>query len=254
MKLGASINLFDGIELLEKTIDQIRNVVDHISVVYQRTSNYGQPAPPHDFEYIKNLARSGKIDIIHVFDPNISLAGSVNELRKRNISLQLARRKKCTHFLSMDVDEIYKPDQLEYAKTVMVEYDFDRSVCWLQTYYKEPCYCFETPEKYFVPLIYKIRPGINFEFGNFYVLVDPTRKQKTGSLRIFERFEIEMHHLSYVRKNIRLKLENSSARVNFQNQIDWVVKYYDNWRFPMRALIAGNPPQLIDIKKVKPII
>ena len=43
MKLGISYNLFDGEELLEKSINQIRNLVDYISVVYQITSNYGNP-------------------------------------------------------------------------------------------------------------------------------------------------------------------------------------------------------------------
>ena len=42
MKLGVSYNLFDGEELLENSIKCIRDSVDHISVVYQSTSNFGE--------------------------------------------------------------------------------------------------------------------------------------------------------------------------------------------------------------------
>ena len=42
MKLGVSYNLFDGEELLEGSIKQIRSEVDYISVVYQEVSNFGE--------------------------------------------------------------------------------------------------------------------------------------------------------------------------------------------------------------------
>ncbi len=41
MKLGVSYNLFDGEELLEKSILSIRENVDYISVVFQMVSNLG---------------------------------------------------------------------------------------------------------------------------------------------------------------------------------------------------------------------
>ena len=40
MKLSASINLFDGEELLFTSLTNLRPVVDHISVVYQLKSNF----------------------------------------------------------------------------------------------------------------------------------------------------------------------------------------------------------------------
>ena len=43
MNLGVSYNVFDGEELLEGSIFQIRNEVDYISVVYQSISNFGHP-------------------------------------------------------------------------------------------------------------------------------------------------------------------------------------------------------------------
>lgn len=38
--------VFDGEELLEFAIKSIRNEIDHISVTYQTTSYFGNPADP----------------------------------------------------------------------------------------------------------------------------------------------------------------------------------------------------------------
>lgn len=254
MKLGVSINLFDGLELLEPCINQFKIIADHISIIYQKVSNHNQPAPPQDLKYLQDLRRNRKINNPYIYEPKNNLAASVNEINKRNIGLTIAKYNDCTHFMSIDVDEFYKPEDLIYAKNIIEHSNYDSSVCQLQTFYGTPEYCFAEPETYYVPLIYKIRPGLNFEFGEFPVLVDPTRKQTPGNLTIFERSEIEMYHLSYVRQNIRSKLENSSARINFNDKIDSIVKYYDNWKPGQPGLIAGNPLKLVNLKKVKPII
>lgn len=47
--------VFDGEELLESSILSIRNVVDHICVVYQTKSNYNQPCNPHLESFLKYL-------------------------------------------------------------------------------------------------------------------------------------------------------------------------------------------------------
>ena len=49
MKLGISYNVFDGEELLEKSILCIRDQVDFISVVYQEKSNFGNQCDPKSF-------------------------------------------------------------------------------------------------------------------------------------------------------------------------------------------------------------
>ena len=46
MKISASYNVFDGEELLEKSISSIRDSVDFISVVYQTISNFGNNCSP----------------------------------------------------------------------------------------------------------------------------------------------------------------------------------------------------------------
>ena len=41
MKLSASINFFNGEELLWQAVVHIRPLVEHLSIVYQKTSNWG---------------------------------------------------------------------------------------------------------------------------------------------------------------------------------------------------------------------
>jgi hypothetical protein len=41
MKLGVSFNIFDGEEMLFFSLRNLRPMVDHINVVYQTISNYG---------------------------------------------------------------------------------------------------------------------------------------------------------------------------------------------------------------------
>jgi len=56
--------------------------------------------------------------------------------------------------------------------------------------------------------------------------------------------------MSYVRKNLRTKLQNSSASPNFKN-IDKLVNYYEKWEYPKQGLMGGAPDKLYDIKKIK---
>ena len=84
----------------------------------------------------------------------------------------------------------------------------------------------------------------------FPVLVDPTRRMEPGKCKIFTREEIEMHHMSYVRKDIKVKLTNSSASPNFKN-IDKIVNYYNDWSYGKQALMGGAPDKFYDILKIE---
>ena len=50
MKLAAIYNVFDAEELLPYSIKSIRDVVDKVIVVYQKTSNMGEKHPNENFE------------------------------------------------------------------------------------------------------------------------------------------------------------------------------------------------------------
>jgi len=73
---------------------------------------------------------------------------------------------------------------------------------------------------------------------------------KPGNCKIFTRDEIEMHHMSYVRKDISKKLYNSSAVHNFSDRLDFLCDYFNNWKEGERALLAGVEERYYNLNKV----
>lgn len=253
MRLGISYNLFDGEELLEGSIKQIRKLVDYVSVVYQTTSNFGNPCNPGLVPLLERLKSEGLVDELFEYVPKVNKGGHSNEIQKRNIGLALSQGAGCTHHMSMDSDEYYIPSEFEYLKNKITEGGYDSTYCQMQTYYKSWGYSLNPPEEYYVSLIFKIKPDSSYVLGSpSPVLVDPTRRMSPSDKSlILKRDEIQMHHGSYIRDNIRTKLSNSSASVNFNNDIDKIVSHYNNWEFPNKVLWGGRPSTLHNVKKVK---
>jgi len=252
MKIGISYNIFDSEELLENSIKQIRNSVNFVSVVYQTNSNFGKPCNDNLVPLLKKLKEDGLIDYLFEYKPITNLGAHFNEITKRNIGLSLSIRNECTHHMSIDADEYYTQPQFEYLKEQTIKNDLDSSYCQMKTYYKSWEYQLDPPEEYYVSLLFKIKNNNMFEFAkNCPVVVDPTRRMEPGKYKIFERNEIEMNHGSYIRNNIRQKLENSSASVNFRDSIDKLVEHYNNWEYPNQVLLGGIPCVLHNIKKTE---
>jgi hypothetical protein len=154
--------------------------------------------------------------------------------------------------MAMDSDEFYDIEQFKYLKKTMEEGDYDSSVCQMTTYYKEPIYRLDPKEEYYVSLLFKIKQGKEYVIGHpFPVLVDPTRRMEPGNCKIFTRDEIEMHHMSYVRKDIEKKVRNSSAKVNFESWIPVFLDYFNNWGEGDDALMPGRPPGRYNLIKVE---
>lgn len=230
-KLGVSYNIFDGEELLEGSIKQIRDQVEYISVVYQTTSNFGNSCSDKLIPLLERLKSEGLVDELFKYSPKVNNGGHFNEITKRNVGLSLSIGEGCTHHMSMDSDEYYLPEQFKFLKEEMVNGDYDSSFCQMITYYKSWEYQLDPPEDYYVSLIYKINQYSLFEMGKHSpVLVDPTRRLDSGKYRIFKRNEIEMHHGSYIRDDIRRKLENSSASINFKNfESEEIINEFNNF-------------------------
>ena len=252
MKLGVSYNLFDGEELLEGSIKQIRQHVDYISVVYQRVSNFGNPCNDGLIPLLQRLYDEKLIDEVFEFMPKINKGGHSNEIQKRNIGLALSQGAGCTHHMSMDSDEYYLPSEFDNLKKLIEDGDYDSSFCQMQTYYKSWEYSLNPPEEYYVSLIFKIKQDSNYVMGYpTPVLVDPTRRMSPSvKPLILKREQIQMHHGSYIRDNIRTKLTNSSASVNFNNDIDRIVNHYNTWEYPNKVLWGGLPSTLHNVKRV----
>jgi hypothetical protein len=253
MKLGVSYNLFDGEELLEYSIASIKPNVDYISVVMQEVSNHGAQCNPGLLQYLKDLKDKNIINDICIYKPTFSgdpLQASLNETYKRNVGLELSKRNNCTHHMSMDTDEFYTNDQFRYMKSKIEKENLDTGFCQHCQYYKDSIYILKNKEQEYVPTIEKIHPTTKYIYKEKpSVPTDPTRQTTNTKQYLFNRNEVEMHHMSFVRKNIKRKLDNSSCRRHFtESQIEKITEYYKNWKFPQPAMWAGG--NLLEVIKV----
>jgi len=231
MKLAAIYNVFDGEELLEGSIKQIDQSLDHIIIVWQETSNFGNKNKELK-AHLDDLAfMNDKIELIK-YEPDLDLGGTKNEIEKRYIGLKKAKELDCTHFLFMDCDEYYNSWEFIKAKEEIIEKHLEGTACYLYTYYKKPEWRLTPIEKYFVPFIHKIKA--NMEMGNvpYPVNCDPTRRigslVNNGNFKILEPNLITMHHYSFVRKDIARKLLNSSASINWRDKINAMLTEFNN--------------------------
>jgi hypothetical protein len=255
MKLGVSYNIFDGEELLEGSIKQIREHVDYISVVCQTVSNFGKPCSEDLLPLLKRLKKEKLVNEVLLYNPQIQNGGHFNEIQKRNVGLQSSLKSGCTHHASIDCDEYYITEEFANLKKLVEEENYDSSYCQMLTYYKNWEYVLDPPEDYYVSLITKINQNSSYGFcASSPVLNDPTRRiinpQKP---LILKRDQIQMHHGSYIRNDIRIKLENSSASINFNQDIEKIVEHYNNWKYPEKVLWGGLPSSLKTVKSIKPI-
>jgi hypothetical protein len=252
MKLGCSWNVFDGEELLEGSIKQIRQHVDYVSVVYQTTSNFGNACNPELLPLLERLKSEGLVDELFEYNPKVNKGGHFNEIQKRNIGLSLSQGAGCTHHMSMDSDEYYITSEFENLKKIVEDGDYDSSYCQMQTYYKSWEYALDPPEEYYVSLIFKIKNDSNYIMGaSAPVLVDPTRRMSPSDKPlVLKREQIQMHHGSYIRNDIRTKLTNSSSKTDNWN-IDGVVNYYENFKDSNKGLMIKPFEEYVNLKKIK---
>lgn len=251
MKLGVSYNVFeDSIELLEKSIESIRDKVDFISVIYQNVSNFGENSSDEYKSRLDDILYSGLVDFNFLYNPVVNSNPHQNEINKRQIGLNVSLNKKCTHHMSMDSDEFYTEESLDNIIEDLKN-GVESGYAQMKTYYKEPFLQLSPPEEYYVSLFYKINKNTKYEFNCFTpVLVDPTRRIVNGNYKIYKRNEVEMHHMSYVRENIDLKLRNSSARVNFNQNMEKISNHYKNFKKGDKALLAGTDLRYYDLIEV----
>jgi len=227
MKLGIAYNLFDGIELLEPSINSIRSQTDFIAVIYQTISNRMGQCAPYTEKVLQSLKERGLIDHLEIYTPRWdrpltpamvkSAECHQNEINKRILGQRICKDNGCTHFLSMDVDEFYIEKEFEKAKEKANF--FDATAVHVIEYDTYP-----TGETklmpLFCPFIHEIQLNYVLE-GTYFVLADPTRRLSGYSKPFtFPPKEIMMHHMTDCRidkKSLEDKFFNSSAKSTFKN-------------------------------------
>jgi hypothetical protein len=245
MKLAFNINAFDASELLFDLISQIRDQVDWVSAIWQKKSYWKNPMDPKDMEELQHLKSIGIIDELIEFKPNWLKPSREQETDKRNMGIELARQKGFTHVISADADEYYDAEQFRNAKNIINEKG------WPITYWSYVNY-FRDLEHY---LVYPFRPFVPGIHSTFFTYTfngpapgptDPTRRIMNPlniGTYVFEDNEIRMQHLAWIRKNIRKKLENWSAKDHFDpNLINKAVKQFENWKEGDSAIMLFNVP------------
>lgn len=187
--------------------------MDEVIIIWSATSNFGTAR-----NYLPEIEGLGTL--IN-WEPDTRKPAQFNELAKRNFALDAARGLGFTHFVMMDCDEIYDPVEFAHDKEIMGRTKhIDGLVCKLKVYVKKPSLVCE--DHTLVPFIHRLTPGLKFELNNrTYPFaydergnahIDPTRR-----LNIKEGVMMSgatMHHFSHVRKDINLKMDNSTARRN----------------------------------------
>lgn len=236
MKLGVCYMVFDGFELLEYAARSVRTQADFVAATYQSTSYFGNPAEPGLEATMKKLLRDGLLDEIRHFEPNLKIHHKQNELALRNLGLAMSRKAGCTHHVSADVDEIYKPDELAYAKNNLG--DADHSLATYAMYYRRPTYLIQPSQKLQTTFIHPVNNP--YEMNDTLRYIEPTRRPKyRDKVRIFTENEITIHHMSYVRRDIRWKLANSDNGRCYR-KLDKFVEDFNNYKLGGRVCIAPD--------------
>lgn len=212
MKLALIYIVWHDWDLLRHSIRNMRPLADGIIVVASTKSNYGEHSPiPEEF---KNFE-------LHVREPRFHVPMH-SETDKRNFGLDIARQQGYTHFVMMDADEVYKEDEFQRYKYHMHVFpDVKGLVCLCQTFFKSPTLTIGL-DTTLVPFIHQITPTLKFEFNKRFpfawegrqIRIDPTRSLNINSG--VEKVEVTMFHYSWVRKDIEIKIRNSTARQNIE--------------------------------------
>ena len=209
MKLAIAYTVFNGLELLEQSIDQVRDHVDYVIVCYQQTSNTGQRS-----EIVRKLVENIPGVFPVEYHPNLLLNAKANERRKHQLMLDTARMLNCSHFIMAACDHFYRPEEFEAAKEYCSANDFDVTFTAMFTYYKYPTWQLTPIEEYYMPFIMRIHADTAITATTKYpVLVDPSVRVNTCKRwDVLPQDMIMLHHYSVLRLNVRDKYVNAASQ------------------------------------------
>lgn len=210
MKLACIINAWDAVEILPYSLCSVAPGVDLFIIVYQTVSNFGEVYDPFPEILASRERLPEKEFIAHLYNPTVG-DGFENEIKKRNVGLDIARANDCTHFLHLDCDEMY--ENFNQAKQQYIDSGKKGSACKIFTYFKKPTLRYETEDGYYVPFIHELNEDTFAGDKDYPFYVDPTRRINCQDVILLDTY---MHHMSWVRWDIERKCRNSSAKANIE--------------------------------------
>ena len=265
-KLGLGIIAFEGTELIAQIVTEIKDLVDYIVVGFQKYSYSGQPCDPNDEKELQVLLKEGLIDKILYIETDKHDFPRVQETQKRNALVDDIATNGCTHELIIDSDEFYSHNSFKRAKEKIYREDIEMSYCRYVNYFRDYrhylVYPFEQGQ--YVPFIAKIKYKFAWKCQDFPLPSDPTRRfvipkrpvinqkthqpefvnitfpdgtskkqpkmEYTAKYYLFEWKELKMHHLSWIRANIRKKMNAWSSKSYFDNYLEIIDKSAERYK------------------------
>ena len=214
MKLAALYSVYNGLELLEKSIAQIIDHVDIVIICYQTISNVGEV----DLSVADRLLPLHKKKVFLMkFEPDLSLSTKQNERNKHNLMLKAAKLAECTHFFMSACDHFYETDYFFVSKLLCKKANLDATYTKMFTYYKNPTWQLTPIEDYYMPFICKLYPHTEFVANKkSKFLVDPSLVLNTDSNG--KLLPLMMHHYSMIRQDIQSKFNNAAAGVRWTKE------------------------------------
>lgn len=230
MKLGITYSIYNGEELLDNSIKQIHDHVDHVIICYQTVSNKGEER--HDLEEkLQYFAKYEKVRLLN-WEPDLNLNTKQNEMVKHNFMVNHARLLDCTHFLMGAADHYYIPEEFEKAKKKLIDSIFDVTLTAMFTYYKHPTWQLTPIEDYYMPFICKLHPSTTIQRNPKSPLrVDPSVQINTcNNWCLLNQQDIMLHHYSMIRKNIADKFRNAAASIRWEKgMVETFIDEYKNY-------------------------
>jgi hypothetical protein len=247
MIVGVSYNVFSGEEHLVHSLRTMRGQVDYINLVVQYVSNQGHAAPQSLHETLQQVAIEKLADAVLAYDPDLSLPAVVNEHRKRNLGLQLAKRAGVTHFMTMDCDEYYLASEFARAKELIVDDKLRTTAVHTYLHIRRPIYRSCEPDSTCCAFLTELEPKSEIVLGDHFPgLVDPTRRLHGDrpEFRLFAPEIVAMRHMNLVRRDLGWKLKNST-NAGMTEFMDNVREAYRVWTFGSELIFPNKPPMRI---------
>lgn len=253
--LAFNINAFDASELLEQLITEIRDQITVVNAIWQKRSYWGNPMSKEDMNELNRLKEMGLIDNLIEFKPNFSKYAREQECEKRNMGIDMLKAEGITHVISSDADEFYDANQFRTAKEMINKNGWPITYCSYVNYYKDFSHYLVYPFRPFVPFIHSTHFKYTYN-GPAPGPTDPTRRINNPSnlgTYLFPDEVIRMGHAAWIRRDIRKKLVNWSAKNHFKKElIEKAVKRWETWEEGQDAIMLFNVPNHnVKVKKLE---
>jgi len=232
MKLVLCYTVFNGLELLEKSISSMYEHVDEILICYQSTSNKGEFNSEVE-PFVQYLERKYNKITLSYFYPTFPLSTKQQERIKHTNMMKDARMLGATHYIIAACDHFYTHEDIVRTKQIVIDNDIDVTLTRMKTYYKKPTWMIEPMEEYYMPFISKMYPNTKYinENRSFYpVTVDPSVMVNTcEKILVMNPDECILHHFSMIREDIENKFRNAAASIRWNaKQIETFINEYKN--------------------------